>query len=477
MISLSPEVLYSLGMIDQDTLFAELFSPALLGQVFESNFAKVISKGSDRLNGFQFARRSTVELGIASAKCSQGQYRFAPYLESLKVKGRNKEPRVISIPTIRDRVVLHQLNRFLGAVFPERIPRSIASTYVRAIATDLPRRPVDETFVCGLDIKRFYDSIKQDRMLSTLGKEILCWQALRLISHALLTPTVPKNTHKSRHGEFRSRVGVPQGLAISNILASIYLKDVDDAMKKLDVAYYRYVDDVLMYGAQSVVLKAEKSLRSRLMYRGLSLHPLTSSKSHFGPLSSPFGYLGYTFRWPSITVRDSTIERFLQSIAAKFSDYGHNKSRRLEKFKYLTEERLAEIFLLEINERITGAISQKKRYGWVAYFNQITDLSLLHRLDHAIEGMFLRMHDFDYKPPPALKKLSRAYYEMKFNPRGTYIRNYDLIVTQIEKLNFLVERGRTDPNEALTDEQINDRYENYRHHILAQMHADEGVIY
>ena len=194
-------------------------------------------------------------------------------------------------------------------------------------------------------------------------------------------------------------------------------------------------------------------------------------------MKTKFGYLGYTFTWPQISVREATVERFLQSVAAKFSEYLHNKSRRLERFKYLTEARLADIFLLELNERITGAISENRRYGWIAYFNQITDLSLLHRLDRAIVRMFCRLPDFGRKAPEELRSLSRAYFEMKFNPNGGYVRDYDSIDTRAEKLKFLQERGRIDPAEALTDEQINDRYAKYVHRVLATMHADEGVFY
>lgn len=463
--------------IDHNELFHSLFSPDALLLAFSETFASSTGKGVDRLNGFQFGLNARRELTVTSAKIFSGRFRFSPFLEVLKTKGRDKPPRLIGIPTVRDRVVLHQLNKFLASLYPERVPKNVASTYVREISVDLRRRSPSETWVCSTDIKTFYDSIKQDRLLNLLSKRLICNSAIKLIGHAIATPTIPKNTHRARHKDFRPKNGVPQGLAISNILASIYMQDVDEAMSKLGVAYYRYVDDVLMYGTQASIQSAFRSLRSRLIPRGLSLHPAGSGKTHIEPLSQPFGYLGYTFHWPIISVRDSTIERFLQSIAAKFSDYMHNKNRRLDKFKYLTDDRLKEIFLLELNERITGAISQKKRYGWIAYFNQISDLSLLHRLDAAIEGMFKRMPDFGNKAPSGLKKLRRAYFEMKFNPQGGYVRDYDKITNQIEMLEFLTERGRIDPAEYLTDAEIQARFEKYLHHILAAMHGDEGVVY
>jgi RNA-directed DNA polymerase len=462
---------------DDSTLFAELFGTDALLDVFRANFESTTGKGVDRLNGFQFAPRAAVDMASVSKKCLNGGYRFAPYLEVLKTKGRDKPPRLIGIPTVRDRVVLRQLNQFLAAVYPERVPKNIASTYIRQIAADLKTKVPHETWVCGTDIRTFYDAIQRDRLLKVVGRRVKCAAAIKLIGHALATPTVPKNARKARRSEFKAERGVPQGLAISNILASIYMQEVDEAMKALGVAYYRYVDDVLIYGSQIAVKSAFRSLSARLIPRGLSLHALGSGKTTIEPLSKPFGYLGYVFKWPSIAVRDATMERFLQTIAAKFSDYAHNKARRLERFKYLTSARLKEIFVLELNERITGAVSEQKRYGWIAYFNEITELSLLHRLDGAIAAMFKRLPDFSHAAPPDLKRLSRAYFEMKFNPQGGYVRDYDKIVSRVEMLTFLVERGRVDPAEALTDEQIRDRFKKYKHHILAAMHSDEAVIY
>lgn len=462
--------------LNDETLFKLLFSAESLEAVFREKFETTSGKGVDRLNGFQFSGRSKVELAVTSTKILSGHFRFTPYLEVLRPKSRDKRPRLIGIPSVRDRVVMHQLNKFLATLFPERVPKNVASTYVRDLAEDLKERPKDITWVCSTDIRTFYDDIRQTRLLSLLRKRISCDAAVQLIGHAIATPTVPKNTRRNRHKEYASN-GVPQGLAISNILASIYMQDVDDEMKKAGVTYYRYVDDVLMYGDENPVRKAFASLRSRLAYRGLKLHAIGSAKTHIEPLSKPFGYLGYTFKMPTISVRDSTIERFLQTIAAKFSDYTHNKNKRLEKFKYLTEERLNNIFLLELNDRITGAISEKRRYGWIAYFSQITDLTLLHKLDDAIAGMFSRLPEFGCKAPADLKQLKRAYHEIKYRPLGGYIRNYDLIDTIETKLKFLAERGRVAADEALNDAQITERFDKYRKKNLATMHADEGALY
>ena len=463
--------------VSESEMFQHLMSKQFLIQVFGTEFSKSQSKGVDRLNGFQFSVQAHEHLDVASRKCLSGSYRFSPYLEHLKLKGRGKEPRVVGIPCIRDRIILNQLNKFLAYLFPECVPKNIANSYIREISADLMGRHAESTFVCGCDIRTFYDSIKREYLIEELSKRVKTPEALALIRHAINTPTVPKNVRRISYKEYRNDLGVPQGLAISNILAAIYMRVVDADMYKLPVKYYRYVDDVLMYGDEDGLKKAQKSLAARLKRRGLDLHGKKSGKSHFASLDKPFSYLGYRFEWPVITVRDATVERLLQSLAAKFSDYIHNRVRRLEKFKYLDEKRLGDIFIIELNERITGAISEKKRYGWVAYFSQINDLTLLHKLDSMVVSLFARLPDFGRKPPSTLKTFARSYYEMKFNPTGGYVKNYDVILTRTDKLSFLLERGLVGPEELLTDEQIDERYERYRKRVLSEMHADEGVLY
>jgi RNA-directed DNA polymerase len=182
MITNKVEMEFSSGLIDDSALFSSLFSPAILEDVYFSRFAKSTGKGVDRLNGPQYASRAPADLAKVSEKCLDGSYRFSSYLENLKTKGRNKPPRVIGIPTIRDRVVLHQLNRYLAFLYPERVPKNIASTYIRQITEDLKTKPIEHTSVCSTDIKTFYDSIKPDRLLAVLRHRVKCWQALRLLS-------------------------------------------------------------------------------------------------------------------------------------------------------------------------------------------------------------------------------------------------------------------------------------------------------
>lgn len=78
--------------VDDAMLFSELFSATALETVFKEEFANTSGKGVDRLNGFQFAANSKTLLTTASVKCMIGTYRFSPFLEVLRTKGRNMHP-------------------------------------------------------------------------------------------------------------------------------------------------------------------------------------------------------------------------------------------------------------------------------------------------------------------------------------------------------------------------------------------------
>jgi hypothetical protein len=95
-------------------LFDQLFSPEPLNTAFRERYADSRSKGIDKLTGPQYGRRVKADLPVTVSKCSAGTHRFSPYLETLKFKGRNKAPRLIAIPTVRYRLVFHQLNRILA---------------------------------------------------------------------------------------------------------------------------------------------------------------------------------------------------------------------------------------------------------------------------------------------------------------------------------------------------------------------------
>lgn len=114
-----------------------------------------------------------------------------------------------------------------------------------------------------------------------------------------------------------------QGLPTSNMLAEIYLADFDKQIRKLkDVAYFRYVDDILILTRKSRITPVKKSVINRLEKLKLLLN---EDKTIEGNLQSGFDYLGYKFRTQRITVRTSSKQRFLNSLFKEFIRFKYKK--------------------------------------------------------------------------------------------------------------------------------------------------------
>lgn len=468
-------------------LLKEYFKIKSLKEIYINKFQSTTTKGIDRLSGRQFKKQATSQIRVIKKKCLNGTYKFSPYLELLSNKGRGKAPRVLAIPTIRDRIVLHALKEILFDIFPECKPPKLANTYVHDIEKFVSDNSHLQLTVFRADIKTFYDSIDREILLKKLKKRIKSRRLLTLIKRAIETPIVPKIYHRKNiknYIEKSNNIGIPQGLSISNILASIYLYELDINIKQVNNIdlYCRYVDDILIFAKNENIDEIEKNFKTKIENLGLKLN---QDKTYKKSAQEEFEYLGYHFELPKITVRTSTIEKFIHSIAAKFSSYIHNREKRLRKLKRLNKqlkykerlEKLKFIFIEELNEKITGAISEKRRYGWIFYFNAINDESILYKIDNIIHNLFHRLDDFGKVPPPNLKKISRAFYQSKYNPTDGYIHNYNNYITKEQKIKFLKQRGELKSEKGYSEKEINELYEKFKQRNLSYLDKDDAILY
>lgn len=256
------------------------------------------------------------------------------------------------------------------------------------------------------------------------------------------------------------------------------MHEFDDDIQKyscVDV-YYRYVDDILIFTKKEKISEVKMLIQEKVEALKLKLN---NDKTYTKSGEEDFEYLGYRFELPKVTIRSSTIEKFIHSIAAKFSRYIHSRKKRLKELKKskYSVEKLKEIFISELNEKITGAINENRRYGWIFYFNAINDMSVLYMMDNIIANFFKRLDDFGKVPPPNLKKISRAFYEAKYNPMGGYIHNYNNYETVQQKITFLKERGRLNPTKKYSKEEINELYENFKQKNLSELERDDAILY
>ncbi|ACS79417.1 reverse transcriptase domain-containing protein [Maridesulfovibrio salexigens] len=448
----------------------EMFSLEHIEQVYEERVRLKSGRGIDRVSVVDFDKRKDEYFNNIHVKCLNGTYKFSPYLQKLILKGPESFPRKISIPTVRDKIVLSILNSIIQEIFPHCVNRELPNVKVRNLKNVIATCNCDYEFH-RVDIKSYYDNIDIEQLFGILNGNIDDELLLLLLHRAVINPTVPQNYSRSEKSKYANKdKGVPQGLPISNVLAEIYLLDFDEYMNDKCKFYDRYVDDIVALALP--IVDFEKSCEDKFKIKNL---PLNTDKTKFCCEVSEVNYLGYAIEGDLVTVKRRTLERHFYSIAMMFSRlrkaiFMDNK----RKDKGIGADEIKNAFVEDLNVKLTGAKFHNKRYGWLQYYSEINDLEIPYVIDNFVAQQFYRCEHFT-KLPNSLKKVSRAYYELKYNWRDTnYIHDYELVDIK-EKRRWLTERGLR--LAKFTTDDI-DRF--YSYHVgkfLGHIEADLGVDY
>jgi retron-type reverse transcriptase len=152
--------------------YAEYFAYNNLDTVFKTKVSKVSSKGIDKKSSDNFKLHKASELKIIERKTLSGNFQFSPYLEILRVKNRKSIPRLLSLPTIRDRIVLDVIKSILHEDFSDCVNRELPNSYIRKIKLFLEKNKTNNIYFLKTDIKKFYDKINREILLTELKKRI-----------------------------------------------------------------------------------------------------------------------------------------------------------------------------------------------------------------------------------------------------------------------------------------------------------------
>lgn len=409
--------------------FRENFEAKNINYIFNTKLLGTRAIGLDRIDPRNFEEKLEDECQIISRKVLAGTYYFTRYKEKLVSKGAGKPPRQLSIPTIRDRLTLRTLCEVLFLLFPNSkppLPQDRISSVCDAINTK------KYTHFIKIDLKEFYPSIDHQLMMKKLHHKIRIPEFKSLILKAIKNPTISSNSTMSAPDNNK---GVSQGLSISNVLAEIYMQDVDIKLQNLCPEYFRFVDDIVMLttkNPQEICLQACEILRKAK----LNPHDVDSSgsKTKTGPLSEGFDFLGYDLKPSTIRCKKSSILNFESSLVEVFAEYKH----RLRISKNEIDRSIALYrFRWSLNLKLTGCIYKKQRYGWVFYYSQINDMTVFRRIDNTIKKLYIR---FNIPCPPKPKNILKSFYESKRTDKEShrYIPNYDTL--SIDKIKDFLEK-------------------------------------
>jgi len=215
-------------------------------------------------------------------------------------KEGGKGVRVLSIPTIRDRVVQGALKLILEPIFEADFqpgsygyrPKRQAQEAVQRVAEAIVQH---KTRVLDVDLCAFFDNIRHHLVVEKVAQRVNDTDIMHLLKLIL---------------KASGKKGVAQGGVLSPLLSNLYLNEVDRMLERAKevtrrgkytyLEYARFADDLVIlvdaYPQQDWLLKAvDKRLREELA----KLHvQINEEKSRVVDLAKgeSFGFLGFEFR-------------------------------------------------------------------------------------------------------------------------------------------------------------------------------------
>ncbi len=411
--------------------FRRYFSPKQLRNIYREKIRYKATVGMDRITPQAFETALENNIQLISRKVLSGKYRFTRYREVLISKGRGKEPRVISIPTIRDKLALAACHRFLQDTYGSQIQTPLLHTIVSDISKAVLSG--EYTGFVKIDITRFYSSIDHQILLKKLKRKVRKPEAIYFIQEAIATETIAQNG--SAQERKPNTCGVPEGLSISNILADIFLTGLEAKVTQcFDVRFYRYVDDILIL-CDASMSESIKNHCINLLQSDYSLK-VNENKTMAGSIAKGVPFLGYVFYDENIGIRDAAVKKLEASLEDLF--------RLCKKGAISTP-----VFTWRLKLKIAGCILDSKKYGWLCYYSQLTDQRILFHLDWLIDQLFDR---FDLYRPEDMKRFVRTYYEITRNVSNSkYLINVDryTIEDKIHVLSDIYRQKGFDINDAV----------------------------
>lgn len=421
----------------------------------QTDFIKLYNKkilprkggGRDNVSPETYKPSFEKEIAWIRAKLEDGTYRFSPYREKLVLKGKNKYPRVLALPSVRDRFVLCLLNEYLSVQLG--IKHMIPNLYITRVTEFIKntRATGKDIFFFKTDISAFFDNINHSVLFNTLVDKI-DGTAMKLVVRAVTTPTIssPADYHNINNK------GVPQGLAISNILAASYVvgfhKDLENQFN--DSLFLRYVDDVIILSTerkdfQSIVMGCIQKFNLGL--------ELTESKTADGRIEDGFDFLGYKVTNNLISVKKKNKDSFSNRLAQKCILLKKQFENPIFRPRFASNDKdFLDYAETDLNLMISGFKAGNHNYGWISYFQRITDLTLLHQLDKLV----IKCIGTGLGEKIKINSIVDTYFGLRENGGSNVLVDFDLITERGKRIAYLRRFGyvKSHDTKDLSEEEV-----------------------
>lgn len=262
----------------------------------------------------RYAEQSVKRLPQLQQMLKEGSYQPEPAQRVWIPKLGSKELRPLGVPPVENRVVETALRNVLEPIFEHTFAEHSYGFRPGRGAKDALRRVsqllgAGRGWVVDADLKGYFDSIPQDKMIAAIQEHVSDGAVLELIQRFL-----KQGVMESGKGWSPTEQGTPQGGVLSPLLANIYLNPLDHRMAGQGWEMVRYADDfIILCESEAKAQPALQAVRQWVEQAGLTLHP-TKTRIVDASQAGGFDFLGYHFergmRWP----REKSLAKFKEAI-------------------------------------------------------------------------------------------------------------------------------------------------------------------
>jgi retron-type reverse transcriptase len=235
---------------------------------------------------------------------------------------RDPKLRLIHKASVRDRLLHHAIFRVLYPIFNKSwifdsfSSRESKGTHAamkrfRDFAWNISQNNTRDVWVLKLDIRKYFDSIDHEILLSLLYKA-LPYETSILKDDDQFFDLLKNNIHS--YSTLLGK-GIPLGNLTSQLFANVYLNPLDQYVKRrLGVAYYiRYADDIIVFSeSQEFLLELLSKISSFLENElRLTIHPKKISIRRWSKGIDVLGFISYPLK---TIMRPSTERRMFKRL-------------------------------------------------------------------------------------------------------------------------------------------------------------------
>lgn len=267
-------------------LFDHVADPTALTLAMARVVANGGAPGGDGETVGEFEARARRAIPQLVDELILGTYTPGP-ARRVAVAKRGGGVRVLTIPTVRDRVAQTAASRALMPGLEAEFDEG-SYGYRPGRSVDQAVRKVDRLRRDGLewavdaDIRACFDSIRHDLLIQRLEAHVDDRRFIDLISLWL-----------EFHGGNTPGVGLPQGMPVSPVLANLHLDPLDEAFAGGAARIVRYADDFLLLApTHADAITARDKAAKVLAKLGLELHP---DKTRIVSFDQGLRFLGHLF--------------------------------------------------------------------------------------------------------------------------------------------------------------------------------------